>query len=272
MNAYVLILLLISVTAKVLYPSDYFPLAVGNQWKYNLYDSSGGFLCTDSQFIVSDSIADNNHLFAVDQVHCFSPGDPSSRHFLFSDGDTVKLYMPAIGNPIRGLHNFYDGQIIYLPFLQRTDTIRYVGAVTVLAGTFDSCYCWRTTQGAEYYAPNVGMIKAVDSTDKVQKELSYYVVNLNAIEIKSHLSSDNCRLMIKPNPCSNIVGLSSKSYVGKISVSILNAQGFLMDRFILFNTPGDFQKVDISNYSLGVYFCKVIFSNKCFYGKFVKTY
>jgi hypothetical protein len=155
------------------FAADYFPIRVGAHWKYNLYDTSGAVLCHDSQYIASDSFTAGKRLFKLDRISCLTSNHPNSNPLLYSDGDTVRLYIPSLNNPIRGLHKFHDGQIIYLPVLQRTDTIRYVGVITVLAGTFDSCYCWRTAQGAEYYAPNVGMIKTVKGC-KTTSELSDY--------------------------------------------------------------------------------------------------
>jgi hypothetical protein len=162
------------ILSTVVNSSDYFPLGANKKWVYNQYGYNGRFVGVDSMIIFSDTIIDDTHYYKERYVAKWAPSY-ATNDFLYNHGDTVFMTDSSRAlKAIAGYHVYHDGGIINLK-LGGVDTIKYVGTITVAAGTFDSCYFVPSTRTEGLYiAPNVGLIKIIQkisSNIKLSHEL-----------------------------------------------------------------------------------------------------
>jgi hypothetical protein len=272
MKTFAIILLILFI--KIIYPSDYYPLSTGNKWVYNQYDGAGRFVGVDSQYISNDTIIGGTHYYMEHYLAKWSPGD-TSNDFLYSRGDTI--FMTDSSRALKAIaayHAYYNGGLINLQ-LGGIDTVKYIGTITVLAGTFDSCYFvpWSRTTGL-YMAPNVGLIKEVSRNSdgtigSTEIELNWFEVMPECLE-QNNKSQVSTSLKAIPNPSSfKIHFLLGKEANQPLSLKIYDIKGSLIyqrqEPFYSFNCLS----LDISHYRPGIYLCNVNQGNYTYNTQFI---
>jgi hypothetical protein len=168
------------------YAADYFPLAVGNQWKYQI--NTGEFDPADSSVqmtvtITSDTVIGTDSIYNVVYLFSSMPDllDSAKGYFLnrgndvFSFDDlsaisaTIKYFehKPAVGHT----WNDGDGNVM---------TINSIGDVSCPAGHFSSCYMLSSSLDTEIYAPDIGLIK-INYDGEIKTLLSCKIVNKTSV-------------------------------------------------------------------------------------------
>ncbi len=176
----VLLSLVLSLSCHSALAGDYFPIKAGNHWYYTKYDSSGTRTGVDTAEMRDHQTVDK--IPDIDKYEIERNDDGASGWgdtFLRDSGQYV--YASRDGFWFNGpykyaVHSFYKITSFVSEF--QTLTPRYVGKVTVPAGTFDSCYEVTSSNkdygATRYYAPGVGLIKYVSIT-KIYLTLDAYV-------------------------------------------------------------------------------------------------
>lgn len=248
-----------------LYAQDYFPLVIGNKWTYNYYNSIGLIVGTYSS-IIKEEIKTNNQNGFLEENNMIVNGISNlSNSYIYTDSiSTNDVYIYQLNNWSKSLqHHYTDGD--KWRFLGDSLRVKYIGEVTVPAGTFDSCYfIGATMSSGGVYAPNIGLIQNVNGS-KVTLELTAYNVALNSISGLNTILINE--VTIYPNPSSDYITLPKIENVIRLEIYDVEGKLHLTSKDISSKN----NLIDISNYSKGIYFGKIqLIDNSNVRFKFIK--
>jgi hypothetical protein len=175
-------LFIIIMASFMAYSADYLPLAVGNQWKYQI--NTDAFNAADSNIqmtvtITEDTVIAADSIYRAVYIYSAVPEmvDSAACYFLSRGNDVFAFdslsaitteneifeHKPVSGNT----WNNGDGNPM---------NISFIGDVTGPAGKFSSCFMLSSSSDTLLYAPDVGQIKMVVENE-VTTLLSCKVVN-----------------------------------------------------------------------------------------------
>lgn len=249
--------LLLSIASLTGISQDYFPLSKGNVWNFKLTLDNQDY---DYKFDMVDSTQVNgtNYFKSVitipglleDSTYCF---DAKSDNNIILTTDAIG----AIDSDILFLHDPTNDTII----INGTDTadIKYFGAVTVPAGTFQDVYTSVDRSDSLttlFFAPNIGYIRQ-DSEGETILVLETYNSNL----ITHTNKIDNSNFNIYPNPTSGILNIKNNDHFDTMTINDINGK-------LILNQPFTNQ-INVSSYAKGIYYLSISNNTNSTTSKFV---
>lgn len=228
---------------------DYFPLEVGNRWKYDvdLYvqlsdtgepqRAQGTFvsrivdatlLDEDRVYTICDTLSLVCHVELPGSTVPWNTGDTSIAYLLDLANDVYRCTsMTVMENRIwMGQHGYTDGED-HVNQDGDTTEIDYHGLLHTSAGSFAGCYVLTDADAdtqRTYYAPNIGMVKRTknghvvlelvrwDAASSMVSEERYRTCNANAADVGSCRCYDASGRRFRLRPANGWCGGSAVGY------------------------------------------------------------
>jgi hypothetical protein len=199
--------------------ADYFPLATGDIWNYTfsatMLDST--FTGPLTMVVAGNTMVGPDSVYKMKIWSDIGPIMDTSTGYYMARGNDI-LVLDSLGPPVpfnKIFEHYPQAGERWINDNGETLTVVYYGAITVPAGTFDSCYATVDNNGGAVYvfAPNVGLVKMA-FPDSSRLELTSYSVRLQNPVV---------------NPVPNISHASEKPGLHQGRYSLLNAQGRCID-------------------------------------------
>jgi hypothetical protein len=179
------------------YSADYFPLAKGNSWNYQMNRDSGGYsgsALTMRLEIFSDTCIENDSILPSGFITSFLFGNDTIHGYFLKKGNDVFTNDSML--PVSEYYKFMEHQPVaghtWNDSAGHTYKLVYWGSATVLAGTFDSCFAVVIEKDslAQIFAPDVGLIKTL-SHGNIQYQLTAFHVGSAGVFSPKQLSTVN---------------------------------------------------------------------------------